>query len=368
MQVCMNSPTRSKQEPSARFSNSVLQSARVVNQVTGLQAELFKTAGVLVRFRNSDIVQYSFPEDFDDTTLRRSESVGGIEQTHICDSDGISVAVDPTSPSIPRAEMNENGGVFPTFSLSYPWRKAIYIRTVVTTTNNFTSETLTFASEWSMSEQGHRVIRILQKFKNEIDWNVLWTSDNSTLVKDSEIPTVTSTQHLFVSAFSEWLLASYRKDTVAESLDALDTDIMTNQRDVVIGRNVAGKSFITHHEIRSEVTTKRTESIVFSIMGGVVFMGTLFAFLMSRQIKLVVRQIVTLKDLRLNEVLTHERSMKRTSFVLELADLQHSFCEMVLTFVTHLKFGDAAAVADLGIREEPTLGNEPDPSDLPTAS
>ncbi|KAJ3102749.1 hypothetical protein HDU97_000288 [Phlyctochytrium planicorne] len=83
--------------------------------------------------------------------------------------------------------------------------------------------------------------------------------------------------------------------------------------------------------------SKLTEVSIFTIMGAVVIVSTIFAFTVARQIEIVVRQILTLKDFRFQEVLNREKGVKITSFVLELADLQQSFFDLVLTFAAKIR-------------------------------
>ncbi|KAJ3209720.1 hypothetical protein HDU67_005978 [Dinochytrium kinnereticum] len=391
----------------SQVTNSIIHSARVVNQVTSLQAEMIKNAHSYVLF------------------FWQHEIVGGVARAYTSDPEGSPVLVDSDAESLPLAGLMDTTAPMYTFGNAFSWRNGaicipsfffsttnlilfsprppsppikpgVYVRSFSSSTNNVTLETAVVGCEWPLEPMGFRVNTILDKFQYtmfatviEIDTgSVLLTSDNSTLVSSNNVITLNELQNPFLKDFSGWVSSKYHGSDVRDRARSLNEDLLRIDGDITATRSVNHETFfmrasriglsqfnfksswvvviyISLDDINSQLrgAYQKTEVIVFSIMGGVVFMGTLFAFLMSRQIKLVVRQIITLKDLRFNEVLTQERSMKRTSFVLELADLQHSFCEMVLTFADHIKFRETALL----LSDDQSPGTL-DPNDLPIAT
>ncbi|KAJ3099698.1 hypothetical protein HDU97_002867 [Phlyctochytrium planicorne] len=344
--------------------------------------------GVVARLQNGDLFEYYYPVDDTDNTLRLRKIVNAAESTFLCDPDGNSLtqstSEDPLAePSFASLLMARG------FSKAYAWRNGAYLRSISQGFNSITLETAIFGVDWPMEKIGKRIAKIIERYKYSMfvamleinSGNIVLTTDNSTVATANNFKAIYDIGRFFGADINDWILS--RSQLLSEGISTVAKDL-SGGNDIVSRRTVDGQNYLLRtsrlpfsqqfnftsdwilfvylnlDEVNSKLKGDydKTEIIVFSIMGGVVVLGTLFAFFMSRQIKLVVRQIVTLKDLKFQEVLTHEKSMKRTSFVLELADLQHSFCEMVLTFAAHLKFSGAIQTPSASDDELP-------PEDLP---
>ncbi|KAJ3067759.1 hypothetical protein HDU98_009040 [Podochytrium sp. JEL0797] len=84
-------------------------------------------------------------------------------------------------------------------------------------------------------------------------------------------------------------------------------------------------------------TSMKTGFIMLGIILLVVGTGTLFALLISRQLRIVGSQISLLKQMKFNQVLGKDGKMQSTSFISELSDVQVLFYEMVVQFANTLK-------------------------------
>ncbi|KAI8846989.1 hypothetical protein BC829DRAFT_397275 [Chytridium lagenaria] len=244
----------------------------------------------------------------------------------------------------------------------YPWNRDVYKTCVSVVKNPVTDEVILLGNDWTLTFLGRKIREVLnpigyQMFMAAIEMStgrLIATSDNSLRLAspDPDKPGVLSyyeAKNVYLEDFRNWVMneSSFSvRSNPTESIKRIVASLNASRVPLLVGRTLNSTYFSLRLGLVAVpfdpdnywlAASKLTEVSIFTIMGGVVIVSTIFAFTVARQIEIVVRQILTLKDLRFQEVLNREKGVKITSFVLELSDLQHSFFELVLTFASKIR-------------------------------
>ncbi|KAJ3189057.1 hypothetical protein HK101_008977 [Irineochytrium annulatum] len=280
--------------------NKVQASAQVIAQVTLLQREMWITnkwssstpetqkvthaamLSVLKQFRNWMIDIY-YTADWNGTILQELDSFSDGNNT-IGWAFGDNWLVDD----------------YTTMHRAYTWSGKGYKSVLAIAVNPVTKERVAVGTDWELETFSHM-------FKNitmSIPYPIFAAGPVTAMRTFGGVNWAARVEIMDIPWDSPWLSVQYlSQDAVTESLRTSST---------------------------------KTEIIIFTIMGGMVLIGTLFAWSLSRQIKTVVMQIKALKELKFQEVLDSD-GVRNASFVEELGSLQMSFHEMVVVFAKHLK-------------------------------
>ncbi|KAJ3330320.1 hypothetical protein HDU76_005960 [Blyttiomyces sp. JEL0837] len=320
---------------------------------------------------------YYYSGNQNDWTLRSWEQYGDTTISYICYDNGTimseeSRVTDPTSNLTVTFEAWYNGN----FSLSsdqllgpvYPWQNVAWKTSLATVTNPVTNEQYFMGNDWTLTFIGRKFESLLAAipypmFMAAVETataSLIATSSNINLLTSdgSAILTVDSTNDTFLNDFTNWMKSSQPGDGSVDQISSI-LQTITKKGPITVSRNVNGSNFNVRLEMVNvpwdspwlsiqylnmdavfapmRADSKFTEVTIFCIMGAVVIVGTIFAWIIARQVQLVVRQIITLKSMKFQEVLEKEKGIRHSSFVKELSDLQTSFFEMVVAFASHLK-------------------------------
>ncbi|KAJ3330319.1 hypothetical protein HDU76_005959 [Blyttiomyces sp. JEL0837] len=320
---------------------------------------------------------YYYSGNQNDWTLRNWEQFGDTTISNICYDNGTSMSedwrvTDPASNLTITYEAWYNGN----FSISsdqilgpvYPWNNVAWKTSLATVTNPVTNEQYFIGNDWTLTFIGRKFESLLAAipypmFMAAVETataSLIATSTNIDLLTSdgSAILTFDSTNDTFLNDFTNWIRSSQPGDTsVSRITNLLQT--ITKKGPITVNRYVNGSNFNVRLEMVNvpwdspwlsiqylnmdavfapmRADSKVTEITIFCIMGAVVIVGTIFAWVISRQVELVVKQIIILKSMKFQEVLEKEKGIRHSSFVKELSDLQTSFFEMVVAFASHLK-------------------------------
>ncbi|KAJ3118374.1 hypothetical protein HDU96_002216 [Phlyctochytrium bullatum] len=273
-------------------------------------------------------------------------------------------------------------------STVYEWYGELYKTSLSVTQNPVSREVVLVGNDWTLGFLGRKINESLAQigytmFMAAVEpstGRIIATSNSSIKLSIGESPNVrvrmyNETDNSFLFDFSRWLNESDFSTSVAGG----GNERIGDHRLLISHLNRTGVPLLTTRLLNNinfslriglisvpfdanrfwlaiqymdldavaaplRQASKLTEVSIFTIMGGVVIISTVFAFTVARQIEIVVRQILTLKDLRFQEVLNREKGVKVTSFVSELADLQNSFFAMVLSFAEKLRTKKSAVM------------------------
>ncbi|KAJ3331487.1 hypothetical protein HDU76_003044 [Blyttiomyces sp. JEL0837] len=249
----------------------------------------------------------------------------------------------------------------------YPWRGVAYKTSVAVANNPVTKEVVLVGNDWTIDFLNDKFEEILSDIPYPMFLAAIETQSGRIISTSTKIKIITpdasilffdGSNDTFLNDFSSWIHSNYPGPNATVEVSNLHKTI--NQTGpIIVNRFVNGSHFAARIELANvpwdlpwlsiqyldmdsvsaplRADSKITEITIFVIMGGVVIVGTLFAWVIARQIEMVVGQIVTLKAMKFQEVLEKEKGVKNSSFVKELSDLQTSFYEMVLAFASHLK-------------------------------
>ncbi|KAJ3212363.1 hypothetical protein HDU67_003880 [Dinochytrium kinnereticum] len=268
---------------------------------------------------------------------------------------------------------------FNTFKIGvvYPWNLDVYKTSVAVVQNPVTSEIILFGNDWTLTFLGKKISEVLYPIGYHMFMAAIETSTGRLIAtSNSSLSLISQTssgsgvlsyfdaQNHFLEDFRNWIVNESEfglASSPSESVKALVKNLNSTGIALLRSRYLNNTNYslrlglvevpydpddywlsVQYMDLDAVAAplrqaSKLTEVSIFTIMGGVVIVSTIFAFTVARQIEIVVRQILTLKDLRFQEVLNREKGVKVTSFVMELADLQHSFFELVLTFASKIR-------------------------------
>ncbi|KAJ3192749.1 hypothetical protein HK101_006014 [Irineochytrium annulatum] len=375
---------------SSQVLASVQTSASVITQVTLYQREMWETgkwsmepatrnatmAGMLSVLKYEWQTYYNGTKDFliwNGTSIGYNVTDPGFNGT--LEYSKSSWGINFTDPS------------FTIMGPVYTWNAAAYKTSISIVQNPITQERALVGNDWTLdflSEQFQGLLDAVpypmfftaiesntaQIVATSIDLQLAIPSTGLILTYDAAIQNST-----FFNDFYSWASSTYKSPQTSDQLLAMTAAIQATGP-ILLRRNIAGVNYLARYELMSvpwdkpwvsvqyldvdkvtealRNTSFSTEIIIFSIMAFMVVVGTLFAWMMSSQIVIVVNQIEALKDLKFQDVLNKE-GIRRPSFVAELGRLQSSFYEMVTVFANHLKVKNdmsKSGMSTTGIRSD----------------
>ncbi|KAJ3020028.1 UNVERIFIED_CONTAM: hypothetical protein HDU68_010396 [Siphonaria sp. JEL0065] len=246
--------------------------------------------------------------------------------------------------------------------------------------NPVTNEQVVFGNDWTMNYLSSELQKILMAipvpmFAAIIEVKsgyVVATSSNQSLVSSdgSTVLSLYDIQDPFIQDFSEYINSLYKPEHNPPSQMGQMEVKLSRGNNIFVDRVIAGSTwklemntlmfgganylFLTYlslDAIEEEVLqmSRTTGFIMLGILIAFLCSGYLFSWVISRQLQLVAKQILLLKQLKFKEVLDKNSGIKQRSFLFELAGLQESFHEMVLVFAQTIK-------ASQSMRALPTVG------------
>ncbi|KAJ3067757.1 hypothetical protein HDU98_009038 [Podochytrium sp. JEL0797] len=325
-------------------------------------------------------------------TLQMWNQVGMTINTTVCDSNGYPLTISSTSTAngdgtianpgnnntlyytiggVSGANINYTSNTSHSMSGMYLWGGNVYKSTLRMSVNPVTDEKVLFANDWTVSFLSNQLKMIVQKMPYPMiagaveitsGYVVAMSDDTSFISADgSAVLTITQLSENFVIDLCNYLKEQYpsanadlltQLSDIATTLANPSTPFLRGLRtistpfvmqlsliDMGDGHPLLLFQYIDQNAVLANMrsTSIKTGLTMLGIILLVVGTGTVFALLISRQLRIVASQISLLKQMKFNQVLGKDGQVQSSSFISELSEVQVLFYEMVVQFANTLK-------------------------------
>ncbi|KAJ3097097.1 hypothetical protein HK100_005433 [Physocladia obscura] len=273
----------------------------------------------------------------------------------------------------------------------YAWQKSAYKTAVALAYNHVTKEEILVGNDWTVTQVGTMLQNILSQIPYPMfvvaleaqTGYLIGTSDGASVLNAAQdgIIKVTESNGVFLLDLCSYINATFPNLLLSDQLNQISRIINATQLPIMFNRQINGAQYAVRLDLAPIVwdeawltaqylnmdsvkqnlnkSSKTTEIVILSIIVVAISVGSLFAYVIARQLNLVSTQINKLKHMRFLEVLEKEKGFQNASFVRELAHLQISLHEMVSIFATTLKTSNSLAqrsqTASIQVKNKPSF-------------